>query len=402
MNLWSRSFLLWLIGTAQSQFGSALASIALSFLVLHQTGSAGKMALTMACSLLPNLLQPLAGAWVDRVNLKLPLIGSDVARGVLQLLVGGVALLSGHVPLWVVNTAAALTGLAGIFAQPAAGAAVPALVPKDDLASANGLIGSVSQGAWLLGTLGGGVLVSAFSPALAIVLDGLSFLVMALLLLFVKLPHKAVHSASATSLLADVRAGLRLMRCSRMLSFAPVMALFINMALAPVMVIAPKLMESLGAGAKGYGTFMALESVGMMAAGLGISALGPRLALRRSSAAGFFLLAVTYGVMWQLPTTPVLLGCSLLVGCGLGLLNIPFLTLIQQMVPQDFMGRVMSVLNMVSMLGMPLSLLVISPFVDQLPLPLWFGLGGAVMGLGGVCWIAIVLAEREIPVLTAD
>ncbi|MEF2277057.1 hypothetical protein V3W47_02025 [Deinococcus sp. YIM 134068] len=143
----NRNFALWLVASGQSQFGSALASVALSFLVLEQTGSAGKMALTLACAVAPNLLMPFAGALVDRVNLKLPLIGADVARGLLQLLVGGLALAWGEVPLWVVNGAAVLMGLAGIFAGPASSAAAPSLVPPADLARANGLIGGVGQGA---------------------------------------------------------------------------------------------------------------------------------------------------------------------------------------------------------------------------------------------------------------
>lgn len=114
--LWNRSFVLWLIGSAQSRFAAALASIALSFLVLHQTGQAGQMAVTLACALIPNLVMPLAGAWVDRIGLKRPLIGANVVRGLLQLTVGGLALLSQQtgqdVPLWVINGAAFLTGLA--------------------------------------------------------------------------------------------------------------------------------------------------------------------------------------------------------------------------------------------------------------------------------------------------
>ena len=121
--LWNRSFIIWLVGAAQSQFGTALAGLALSFLVLHQTGSAQQMALTLACTLIPNLLMPFAGVLVDRFPLKWPLIGADLLRGALQLTVGGLALAWGDVPLWVVNVAALLTGLAGTFASPASGAA---------------------------------------------------------------------------------------------------------------------------------------------------------------------------------------------------------------------------------------------------------------------------------------
>lgn len=395
--LWNRSFVIWLIGMAQSQFGSALAGIALSFLVLHQTGSAGKMALTLACSLAPNLLLPLAGAWIDRVSLKLPLIGADIARGILQLLVGGLALAWGEVPLWLVNFAAFLTGLASIFAQPAASAALPVLVPKDQLARANGLVGSFSQGATLLGTLGGGFLVSLFSPALAIVADGISFFVMAALLLLVDLPRPASSSGARPSLVADMLGGLRLMRRSKTLTFVPLMGLVINAVLAPLLVVMPKLMEHLGAGAKGYGIFMALEGVGMLLAGLVIAVAGQRLPLRRTTAAGFFLAASVYAVMWQWPQVNGLLACSLLLGFGFGLLNTPIMVLLQQMVPQTFMGRAVSVLMMVSSLGMPLSLLLLSPLLDRYPMPMWFGIGSLLLALGGLAWVLVVLSERELP-----
>lgn len=42
-----RNFLIWWLGGAQSSLGRAPASIATSFLVLHQTGSAGAMGIKL-------------------------------------------------------------------------------------------------------------------------------------------------------------------------------------------------------------------------------------------------------------------------------------------------------------------------------------------------------------------
>jgi DHA3 family macrolide efflux protein-like MFS transporter len=398
-SLWNRSFVVWLIGTAQSQFGSALAGIALSFLVLHQTGSARQMALTLACTLAPNLLMPLAGALIDRLPLKLPLIGADVLRGVLQLVVGGLALAWGDVPLWLINTAAVLTGVAGIFAGPAGSAAVPALVPASELSRANGLIGSMGRGAWLLGTLAGGWIVAHFSPPVAIAADGVSFLVMAVLLLWVRLPRRVVPAERRPNLLVDVRSGLRLMRRSRILVLAPVIALLLNATLAPVTVILPKLLATLGAGAAGYGTFLALESAGMLLAGLLIVTLGDRLPPRWTILAGLALTAGTYAAMWQWPQTGALLGWAAALGFGFGLINTPFQTLLHQLVPEAYLGRVFSVLGTVSSIGMPLSLLVLSPVLDRAPMPLWFGLAALAQGLGGVLWLWGMRTEQRRPAL---
>ncbi|THF68964.1 MFS transporter [Deinococcus sp. Arct2-2] len=393
-SLWNRSFVLWLLGTAQSHFGSALAGIALSFLVLHQTGSAQSMALTLACTVLPNLLMPLAGTLVDRWPLKVPLIGADLVRGVLQLTVGGLAVVWGEVPLWLVNAAAVLTGLAGLFAGPATSAAVAALVAPAYLAQANGLLGSVGRGAWLLGTLAGGWIVTRWSPPVAIVADGLSFLGMAVLLTWVTLPGRPADQETPSKFWAEVRAGVQVMGRSRLLMLAPLIALLLNASLAPVTAILPKLFDTLGASATGYGTFLALESAGLLTAGLLIVKFGGRVSSGRLIGAGLLLTAGTYAALWHWPLTSMLLPGAVLLGFGFGLINVPFQTLIHQRVPQAYLGRVFSVLGMVSSIGMPLSLLLVSPWLDLLPMALWFGLAALAQGLGGLAWLWGLRTER--------
>jgi DHA3 family macrolide efflux protein-like MFS transporter len=212
-----------------------------------------------------------------------------------------------------------------------------------------------------------------------------SFLVMAVLLLWVRLPQRVVPAERRPNLLVDVRSGLRLMRRSRILVLAPVIALLLNATLAPVTVILPKLLATLGAGAAGYGTFLALESAGMLLAGLLIVTLGDRLPPRWTILAGLALTAGTYAAMWQWPQTGALLGWAAALGFGFGLINTPFQTLLHQLVPEAYLGRVFSVLGTVSSIGMPLSLLVLSPVLDRAPMPLWFGLAALAQGSGASC-----------------
>lgn len=384
--LWNRSFVIWLLGTVQSQFGSALAGLALGFLVLHQTGSAAQMAVTLACTLLPNLLAPLAGTLVDRWPLKPPLIAADVTRGLLQLTVGALALAWGDVPLGLINAAAVLTGLAGVFAGPAGNAAVPQLVPGAHLAQANGLLGSAGRGAWLLGTLAGGWIVTAWSPQAAILLDGVSFLVMAALLTGVNLSGRTPAPAARSGLWSELRAGVTVMGTSRLLTLSPVIALLLNASLAPVNAVLPKLFQTLGASATGYGAFLALESAGFLAAGLVIVRAARSILPERLISAGLLITALTYAALWMWPHANVLLVGAALLGFGFGLINVPFQTLIQQRVPQAFLGRVFSVLGMVSSVGMPLTLLLVSPLLDRTPLPLWFSVAALAQTAGWLAW----------------
>lgn len=164
--LWNKNFVLWWLGSAQSAFGTALASIATSFLVLHQTGSAGAMGLNLALGLLPALLQPFMGAVVDRLPLKPPLILGNLLRGLLQISVGLLAL-RGEVPLTHIYLASFLTGLIGAFYMPATQGMVARLVPAEHLERATGLIQGSSQLMTMLGYAGGGVLVASLGRAQA-------------------------------------------------------------------------------------------------------------------------------------------------------------------------------------------------------------------------------------------
>lgn len=384
--LWNRSFTLWLLGTAQSRLGTALAAIALSFLVLHQTGSAGRMAQTLALSFLPNLLMPLAGVLVDRWPLKLPLIAATLVQGSLQLLVGGLALAWSEVPLWLINVAALLGGLAAAFEAPAAEAALPQLVPEHELTRANGLLGGVGQSMTLLGTLLGGVLVSRWSPAGAIVIDGLTIWVFAVLLIWVRLPSKRPTQVPS-SVWADFKSGIALMRRSPLLSILPVLALLLNGGLAPVLVVLPKLMDTLGSGAQGYSFYLAVESGGMVLAGAICAVLGNRLPLRGAISVGLLLTATAYAGMWAGQTLPVLLGCAVVLGLGFGLINTPLAALVQSLVPASHLGRVFAVLSAAGALGMPLVLAAVSPLVDRLPLGLWFVISAMTQGFGLLAWL---------------
>lgn len=385
--LWNRSFTVWLLGSAQSQLGGTLSSLAMSFFVLEKTGSAGGVALTLAFSLLPNLLAPVAGALIDRVHLKVPLVASDVVRGGLQLGLAAAAL-GGGLPVEVVYLVAFLNGLVGIFAMPAASSAVPALVPPEDLPRANGLVGGLGQGAGLLGLLLGGVLVGAVGPLPSLLIAAVSYLLMALAVgLLVQLPARTRPPGPRPALLAEVSAGLRLMRRSRLLTFLPLMALVVNAGFAPIQALMPAVMERGGYGAQGYGTLMAVSSLGMLLASGLFAWLGGRLRARPTAGLGLLLIGTGLAGMMLQPAYAGYLAAAFVLGLGLSLTNTPMMTLIGQRVPGAYLGRVFSVLTMGATLGMPLVLLALSRVADRYPPSLFFGIAAGTMVVMALVWL---------------
>jgi MFS transporter, DHA3 family, macrolide efflux protein len=388
-HLWNRDFALWFIGNAQSALGSSLAGLALSFLVLHQTGSAGAMGVTLALGLLPTLLAPLAGTLVDRLPLRLPLVIGNLLRMVIQLGIGLLALRGEAnltpLSLPLINSAAVLNGLISVIYGPASMSVLPGLVPASQITRASGLMSSAGQTATLLGLVGGGVLVSLVGSAPSLIFDGLSFGLMAALLVFVRLPERMKQEVRP-GFWSDLRGGLVYVRSRLLLTLLPLLALFINAALAPMEMLVPKRMLELGAGAAGFGTFFALLVGGTLVSSLVVAVLNDRVKPRTISALGMLGLAVGLlllslsRVLWQM------WGLAVFTGLAVGLTNTGIGVLFATLIEPEYRGRVASLLGMMGTLGQPLTLLALAPVADHISLNVIFAVAGGLTLVGALIW----------------
>jgi MFS family permease len=82
------------------------------------------------------------GIAADRLSQRSVLVAADVVRGVVPLVVAGLALTE-LLEVWHLAGAAALVGAGEAFLIPAYTALVPKLLPADELLAANGLEGTL-------------------------------------------------------------------------------------------------------------------------------------------------------------------------------------------------------------------------------------------------------------------
>lgn len=396
--LWNRNFVLWWLGSAQSAFGSALAGVALSFLVLRQTGSAGAMGVTLALALLPALCSPLLGPLIDRWPVRLPLIAGNVLRGVLQLGVGLWAL-SGTVPLTVIYAASLLGGLVGAFYTPASMGVTVRLVPRTELVRASGLMQGAGQTMNMLGLVGGGLLVGLIGKGEALMLDGLTFLVFAALLGLVRFPVKAARSQAngngAGKFWAELRGGLDYVRGSLLLTSLPLVSLVLNASFAPIEMLIPKRMQALEAGAAGYGFFFGALVGGLALGGFVVAALGPRLNPERAALGG---VATMGGLVLGLALTRSALpmyGLAALIGLANAFCNTGLGVMFQQRVAPEYFGRVGSLLMALGQLGVPVTLLALAPLADHLPIAVIFAVTGSLCLAGAGAWAWVMTREPQ-------
>ena len=202
-----------------SLLGDWFNTIVLAVLVEKYSGGSG---LAVSLFLLarfvpPMLVGPWAGVLVDRLDRKRLLILSDLLRALVVLLL---LLADGPQMLWLVYVLTALQFTFSAVFEPGRNALLPALLPKEGLVLANTL-GSVTWSTMLAaGAIAGGIVASQLGTSAALVIDSLTFLVSALLIMSIRantsvsVGAREVVKAVETEESRGLREGLRYLRRS--------------------------------------------------------------------------------------------------------------------------------------------------------------------------------------------
>ena len=180
----NRDFRLLYAGSLISLGGDWFLTVALLDLVLSLTGSATLASLMLLCQSLPIfMVTPFAGHVVDRVDRRRLMIVVDLARTgacLLPLLARTPAML----PFAYAGVIVIAVGSS--YFEPASQAALPNLVSAEELAPANVLMGSTWGTMLAVGAAVGGLVTMRFGRDVAFVVDAISFLASAAILMVIR------------------------------------------------------------------------------------------------------------------------------------------------------------------------------------------------------------------------
>jgi MFS family permease len=297
----------------------------------------------------------------------------------------------------------ALAGVAGFatgFFRPAANAALPNLVPQDELPMANSLLQTVENLSWLIGPVVGGAVVAAWGTDLAYWLNAATFLLSAVLLLGIA--EAALRGGEVTSRghWRDVADGLALVLRSRPLRLVLVVwsvALIGNAAFNVAEVFFAK--DELDSGDFGFGVLVGATGLGLTVGGF----YGGRAIDR------FGVLRVYVGslVLWSVGVAAAALSPSLglaaaLVAAGLvgnGAAVVCNLVLVQRGAPDHLRGRAFTVIMSTNYLLLGLGMAVAGPLTDAVGARWMWGAAAAAYGVAAL--LAVILS-RGLALAEAD
>jgi MFS family permease len=365
-----RDFALLATAAAISLLGDGFFSVALAWQVYEISNLPTALSVVGVAWTLPVVIFVLLGGVLsDRYDRRWLMIGADVVRAVAIGLLGLLSV-TGVLELWHVIVLIAFVGLGDAFFNPASTAIVPDLLPAEMLPQANALQGLVRPMAIrLVGPAIGGFVVAAFGPGIAFLIDGASFVVsMAFLVAISTRPVHAAAGASLRRTFSEMGEGLDFVRRTPWLWATLVSAMFsLLLFIGPVQVLLPFLVKNrLGLEADALGLIFAVGGVGSVLAAIAIGQLGlPRLrvtVMYASWAVGVALLA-GFGLMtslWHALVVGFVYAALFEIG------SIIWITLLQQLVPRNLLGRVSSLDWLVSTGLVPVSFALTGPVSDAI------------------------------------
>jgi MFS family permease len=198
--LWrNRDFVLLWGGETVASFGAMVGAVVVPLLAVQTLhAGAGQMGLLGAAGKLPFLLYVVAGVWVDRVSRRPVLIGANLARALLLLLIP-IEAVAGVLSLGLLAATLFAAATCTVWFDTAYMSYLPSLVARDQLVEGNSLLESTRAAAQVAGPSLGGILVQVLTAPVAVLVDAVSLLASAAMIWRIRRPEGTAEGTAAAA-----------------------------------------------------------------------------------------------------------------------------------------------------------------------------------------------------------
>lgn len=390
---WRKYFIIIYTGQAFSILGSAAVQFAIIWWLTVQTESAIVLSIASIIGFIPNItIGPFAGVWIDRYNRRTVMILADGMIALSTMLLAIVFLFIEMPPVWFVYLILFLRGVGSAFHEPALQAAIPTLVPQEMLIKTGGWGNSISSISNMLGPVLGAILIENFPFSAVALVDILGAIVAITSLFFVKIPNVKQDDENKISLLYDMRMGFKEIRRNKPLVAIIVPIVFCYLIYMPVGSLYPLLVRVHFGGSawhNGIAEFAFASGLLISSVFLGIwGKVKQRFYIISIAISTFGLVSTLSGI---LPSTAfyIFAFCAFVMGFSGTLINVPFITYVQETTPPQTLGKVLSLIMSLISLTMPVGLLVAGPVSEKVGVEIWFRYSGILQIIIGIGCIVI-------------
>lgn len=350
----NKNFLFYWISTWLTSLGDSIFTIALTWLLIEETGSPLVVGTYLFIIGITKLVFILVGGIItDRVDSRRLIIYSNLLRAVLIILLVALVFMD-YFSVIVVYFLAAAFGMVDSIAEPAAISCRTRIVKKEHYTQSMSLLMIAGNVSAVIGPMIGAGLVIFGSTTIAILINAITFLIAVFLLLKVSFAEEE-KQLSTTNMLEDAKEGFQYFFRTPIILTMAIFAFFANAAVGATIVSIPFLADTKGFGVEGFG---------LMNTGIGIgSAVGavlfsiwtikhpkPYMTLLTCFLQGIVILAIGFtNHIW------VMIMLFALLGMHETAVNVIAPSVNHTIIPRKLFGRVISVMILVMSGSVPIS-----------------------------------------------
>ncbi len=380
-----RNICLYSIAKTVSIFGSSMYSFALGLYVLQITGSALNFAITLILGTIPIIvLNPFAGVIADKVDKKKLVVCMDLLSGCLLIAVYIVSSYYG-LNLFIIYTTTFLMTVFTTFFGIGLESAKPNIVSKERLMSINSITKIIDSVSLILGPMLGGIVFSIFNIKTFIVINGISFILSGIALLFIhfrlfEYNINEENSKRGVHFIKDIKEGFSYLLEKESLKNTFHILISFNFFLGfAVTVPMPYIINTvLNLSSKQFGIIQGTFPVGMIIGAIVVKKVTDRfsysyLLKKLSSMLSVFMIILGIPVLFKSfevnDLVFVITYCVVMIFLGfiIALIDIPLIYFMQNEIPDEYRGRVLSIGLSIGKIMLPIAMALSGLLLNYIP-----------------------------------
>ena len=387
---WFKTYIYIWVGQFISLISSSAVNFAIIIWLSLEFKSAEVLGFAAIAALLPQaIIGPFAGVYIDRWNRKKVMIFADAFIATCTILMT-IALRDGQVQLNLMYLLMASRSLGSAFHQPAMQAIAPLIVPEDQLLRVSG----INQILHSISSIAGpalGTLAIAYLPINQVLfLDVIGAAVAITSLMFITIPSIQIETkASLIQVWRDLKLGFLAIYQNTGLNRMFMYSILATVGIMPVAIMFPLLtINHFGGDKFEMSVIEVIWGVGMLVGGSALSAF--KIPFRKVILINsmHILLGLTFVFSGLLPPTffIVFVALTAIGGAAMSIYNAAFMTIIQEEIAPEMLGRVFSLYFSFAIIPSLIGLLFAGHIADNI------GVANAFIIAGMLCVVLGVIS----------
>ena len=384
-NNWRNKIISFFISQSITLFGSQVVQMAIVWYVTLQTSSGSWIAAFSICSYLPQFLVTFpGGAWADRYDRKLLIIGADAGIAVITL---GMFLLIPQISErdTLLRALLAMSGLRSIGAGiqfPAVNAVIPQIVPKESLMRYNSINAVLQSTVQFLSPAAAGVILTMGPLRFALLIDVFTAIIGIGIFGHILLPQKE-EKIPSDSVYSDIREGIRYAFSRKMTGSLLMSYGIFTFLCVPAGYFSGLFVSRVYGGTYWYLTLTEVWGFGgMTAGGILMSILGNSCSGLKKRCnilcAGFIVFGIMSAGMGIVKSFALYLIFMGIYGVALTTVQTTITTLIQEYTKSSIQGRVLGFMGAMYAVCYPAGMAVFGLMADRILLQ-WIMIGSGIV-----------------------